>query len=93
MADRSQQGLQRREAFRRLLDLAREDDYGKLRLAEKAWNYFSDFPDYQDEAINDLYDMCEGQNQEVRSLNFQLEHRPRQLGLILFRLESPDTNP
>ena len=31
-------------------------------------DYFADFPEMQDEAINIVYDMCEDQGQEVRSI-------------------------
>lgn len=46
-------------------------------LADKARIYFPDFPEYQEEAINALYDMCEGQNREVSPQQLWLEPAPQ----------------
>lgn len=64
--------LQRKEAFRRLLNLAQEpDSFSKKLVTEKVKDFFVDFPELQDEAINIVYDMCEDQDQEVRIIDWR----------------------
>ncbi|THH02961.1 hypothetical protein EW145_g6651 [Phellinidium pouzarii] len=68
-ADRypDRKGPFRREAFRRLLSLAQVKNAAhKKMVTEKVKDYFVDFPDLQDEAINAVYDMCEDQDQTIR---------------------------
>ncbi|KAH8116616.1 hypothetical protein DFH11DRAFT_1221980 [Phellopilus nigrolimitatus] len=60
-------GPLRKEAFKRLLGFAHaEDALHKKLVTEKVKEYFVDFPDLQDEAINAVYDLCEDQDQEIR---------------------------
>ncbi|KAI5117854.1 hypothetical protein M0805_007697 [Coniferiporia weirii] len=60
-------GPVRREAFKRLLSLAQvQNSAHKKFVTEKVKDYFVDFPDLQDEAINAVYDMCEDQDQTIR---------------------------
>lgn len=35
-------------------------------------DFFADFPDMQDEAINIVYDMCEDQDQEVSNMELTI---------------------
>lgn len=40
-------------------------------MTEKVKEFFDDFPDLQEEAINAVYDLCEDQDQSVRSLHLR----------------------
>ncbi|KAL5523434.1 hypothetical protein ACEPAG_7607 [Sanghuangporus baumii] len=67
--DYNRQSQFRRGAFMRMLELAKEpdlDSFCKKLVAERVKDFFIDFPEFQDEAINIVYDMCEDQDQEVR---------------------------
>ncbi|OCB87278.1 hypothetical protein A7U60_g5606 [Sanghuangporus baumii] len=67
--DYNRQSQFRRCAFMRMLELAKEpdlDSFCKKLIVERVKDFFIDFPEFQDEAINIVYDMCEDQDQEVR---------------------------
>ncbi|KAL5507643.1 hypothetical protein ACEPAH_7099 [Sanghuangporus vaninii] len=67
--DYNRQSQFRRGAFVRMLELAKEpdlDSFCKKLIVERVKDFFIDFPEFQDEAINIVYDMCEDQDQEVR---------------------------
>ncbi|CCM03887.1 uncharacterized protein FIBRA_06038 [Fibroporia radiculosa] len=58
---------QRRDALKRLIDLA-HSPYPKLKILAAAHlkNYIKDFPDLEDDAINAVYDLCEDPVTNVR---------------------------
>ena len=59
--------FQRREALKCLISTAQATDPTlKKIVTEKVKDFFVDFPDLQDEAINAIYDLCEDQDQSVR---------------------------
>ena len=59
--------FQRREALKCLILTAQTTDPTlKKVVTEKVKDFFVDFPDLQDEAINAIYDLCEDQDQSVR---------------------------
>lgn len=58
---------QRRDALKRLIDLA-HSPYPNLKLiaATNLKHFIKDFPDFEDDAINAVYDLCEDQVSKVR---------------------------
>ena len=63
----SPHSFQRRDAFKRLLSLINPTTSyeNKILVMELIQDFFADFPDMQDEAINLVYDMCEDHDQKV----------------------------
>jgi hypothetical protein len=58
--------MKRRTAFERILELAHSDNSALKRLAtQKIKDYFVDFPDLKERAINTIYDLCEDPDQNV----------------------------
>ncbi|KAI0948946.1 hypothetical protein AcW1_008681 [Taiwanofungus camphoratus] len=57
----------RRDALKRLIDLA-HSPYPNLKLiaATNLKHFIKDFPDFEDDAINAVYDLCEDQVSKVR---------------------------
>lgn len=65
---------QRRAAFQRLISLAQSSNPAfKKLVTEKVKEFFDDFPDLQEEAINAVYDLCEDQDQSVRSSHLRTD--------------------
>jgi hypothetical protein len=61
--------IQRRDALRRLIDLTHSPHSNlKIFAAANIKNYFNDFPDLEDSAINAIYDLCEDQDSMVSSV-------------------------
>ena len=58
--------VQRRDAFKDLIQLSRSTrTENKLQLTKSVGQYFGEFPDLQDDAINAVYDLCEDQDPMV----------------------------
>jgi len=57
---------QRRDALRRLIDLTHAPQPNlKTFAAVNIRNYFNDFPELEDAAIDAIYDLCEDQDSKV----------------------------
>ncbi|KLO16028.1 hypothetical protein SCHPADRAFT_232471 [Schizopora paradoxa] len=58
---------QRRKAYERVLQLANSTDVASKKLAtDTIKDFFADFPEYQDQAINAVYDLCEDPDRDTR---------------------------
>lgn len=59
----------RKEAFRELINLAHSSDssgHSKSYAARQIPNFFNDFPEMEEEAIDAVYDLCEDHDSRVR---------------------------
>lgn len=62
-------GMQRRDALKRLLELARAEHSALKKIAAgNITKFFKDFPELDEDAINAIYDLCEDQDPKVRLL-------------------------
>jgi hypothetical protein len=82
---------QRRDALVLAIHLSRSPHVSLKRLAAiNIVKFFRAFPDLEEEAINAIYDLCEDQDQNVRSVNLSCSNLSCPTRLFFFRFGSKD---